>query len=356
MLAFRGDGGSGQGGGVAASIANKTDRLSKSICYRVAPLELILFAETTNVELVYRQLTFEEFLLRILIPSALLLVFVFGALYVASTSWLFAPLGELTSNEVAVRQVKAEIYEKFFQIFLTVTAIMSGFAVTIAFAVFNLLKAEVAKTLERSITTSVLSAQTYALLITFTQLSMDDFWDYDSILEREMLDQPINELERKTALTSAARAFTKANIGIEVFERLSPPQQESYLEDAAQTIPYLNLLNHHFYSRCALFLLDPEAQDAGNAEIIEDEATQLLATANKQSSNSNRSQISGIHDSVITCLYCVSKRTGNRNLRLKSIKLAQIFTSTHNLSVSTSFAQATDIENVKRILANELSP
>lgn len=293
-------------------------------------------------------------MLRTLILALILLVALFVLIYITMFSWILQPTGSLPTSEVAVRQVKAEIFEKFFQIFITVTAIISGFAVTLAIAVFNLLKSEVTATVEQRVTDKLSASQTYSLLTTFAQLSTDEYWAYEPLFEPALNGQDIPDDTRSYVCKHAHRGHEKSSIGVEIFERLDDRQKEIFWTTPSNATSLLNLLNHRFYSRAVLFIVSKEPRTIGASELLVEEGFQLIALAEKYMRVASKEAISGCYDSVISCLYVAAKLTDDRNLRLRCVKLAHKFVSNRGLADSTEFAQVSDIKNVRKVLSDEV--
>lgn len=282
----------------------------------------------------------------------LALIFVLLA-YLTAMSWIFEPSGSLTNQELAVKQIRAEIFEKFFQIFVTVATIVSGFAVAVTFAVFGHLRSQVSKEIEENIFSLVTTSQAYTTIKSFVQLCMDDYWDFEGSVDKVLTGETVSSQERQLASRYCERALAKSRIGLEVYERMSEDQKKLFLASSENMTALLNILNHRFYARASICLLNTDRRTIGELSDLEEEGRNLLVFAGNALKIGSKESISGCFDSVITCLYVISNLSNDKNLRLWCIKEAQKFISKSGLSRSASFAHPNDVSNVRKVLSAE---
>jgi len=186
-----------------------------------------------------------------------------------------AGAASVTPDELAVKVVQNEIYKRFFEIFITVTALMAAFSTVFGVGIYSVLKARIARVIEGKIDEQVRVAQARTLSLAFNEFSFSMFMQYEPLLQKQLDPaKGLTELENADCLEWISSALRLAAQGEEAYSDLPTPDQALFLSTARGMRARAHILNQILYGETAKLAVSGKTLSRENTH-------QLIASADE---------------------------------------------------------------------------
>lgn len=198
------------------------------------------------------------------------------------------PNPEIASDDalLAAKAVKAEVFSKFFEIFVTISAILSALCAILGVGAYSTLKKRIDQEVRSKIDERVRVAQARTLCIAFNEFAFSSFRRYEPLLQRHLSEIANNEDQKNITKSEICECLEHIGVaevlaehGYSAFDELNAAERQRFLEPKEGKKAFVNILNQTIYTATAKMLASQDADSRSRLEELSSLCEELYKTA-----------------------------------------------------------------------------
>lgn len=197
--------------------------------------------------------------MKLFVYLGVLLAVLLGLIAVGLSIYLSAPaeFTELPSeNAMIAREIRNEIYQRFFEIFITITVVISAIAAILGVGAYSLIRERLEKQIHEAMTDRIKVAQARTLSIAFNEFAFSFYRQYEPLLQK-FLSREIDDTSpiAKECLNLIGVTKDLAGHGLDVYEDLDHENRKDFISTPSGQRALVNILNQIVYANTAEVLV-----------------------------------------------------------------------------------------------------